>query len=61
MERFAVEVGRTRTASGWEWFLLVNGERVQNAARVGLFTGHGRDEPTPAEMLRRLLRAAARD
>lgn len=38
-QMFPVEVGRNRTASGWEWFLTVGGERVQtNSHGTGLFT-----------------------
>jgi hypothetical protein len=37
--RFDVQVRRTRTASGWEWFLTVGGYRVQtNSAGTGVFT-----------------------
>lgn len=56
MDKFAVEVGRNRTASGYEWFLLADGERVQtNASRTGIFTSTGLDTPRPEEMLPRLL------
>ena len=57
METFNVEVGRTRTASGYEWFLLVNGERVRtNSAGIGYLRSHGaRDDLSPAEILPRLL------
>lgn len=36
---FAVALGRARTANGgWEWFLLLNGERVYaSEAGVGVF------------------------
>lgn len=61
METFNVEVGRTRTATGWEWFLLVDGKRVpMTQSGVGVFTSL-ETNPEPAEMLPRLLaRALAR-
>jgi hypothetical protein len=53
MEAFGLEIGRTRTASGWEWFLLLGGERVQtNDAQVGLFTDA---DAQPADVLATLL------
>lgn len=57
-EAFPVAVERTGTANGgWEWFLVVGGERVQtNESRTGIFTDpDDRASQTPAQMLPRLL------
>lgn len=57
-ERDAVELQRSRLANGgWEWWLVVGGEkvRVNSHEGLGLFTG---PEATAAEMLPRLLAQA---
>lgn len=62
MERFPVEVARNRTTSGFEWFLVVDGERVQTSPhRVGVFTSVGHERPRPSEMLIVLLRRATKE
>lgn len=53
MQTFEVQVGRRMTTSGWEWFLVVNGEQVRtNAAGTGYFSP---DHVTPAQALPRLV------
>lgn len=57
---FPLAVQRTRTASGWEWYLTVGGRRAYaRGLSVGLFTSQGDGHPAPEEMLGRLLRQHA--
>lgn len=57
MPGFKVEVQRENTATGFEWFLTVDGKRVQtNEHRVGIFTDQTWQ---PHQMLPRLLALAA--
>lgn len=55
-----VAVERSRTASGWEWHLVIGGERVVGPEGVGIFTDLHDKNATFPNMLRRLLVRASR-